>query len=866
MPRKGLFRRKHIRRFDLLAVWAITGFVLFLWVLQPKFLEILELQTYDLRMRMLSSPSPATRSAIVAIDDASMARLGRWPWPRSHHAEVIQKLKTAGAKVIAPAIQFQEPDEGSGLQVLDRLDRYVDASLGDRPKEILDPLRQELARVRGELDHDARLEKAIGEAGNVVLLMPMQGASADRRQAQTAASPVSVSQQAFHVVKNLGEGSPIRATACNPPLERFSRRAAGMGPILFPLDPDGATRAENLVVAYQDDVYPAFSLVVAARLQGVTSEQMACQLGQGVTLGSRIVETDPGMRMFIQYLGDERTVPYFSYADVLDGKAPSAAFRGKAVLIGFTAAGLTDRLVTPLSPRLPAVEGVAAVVENILQGSYLVRPRWAWMVEVGLLLLLGLYCSVLLPRFNATMGALVTLGLFLGTGATISVLFAGGIWIHLVPPLLLLLLAHLAVVSRRFFVTEQEKGFVEEESDAANKMLGLAFQGKGMLDLAFEKFRGLPIDEEMKDILYNLALDFERKRMPNKASSVYDHIATVDPHYKDLSVRLQKIKTALSTTGTSPVPSLRPKEESTVMLEGASENPTLGRYEIVGELGKGAMGIVYKGMDHKIHREVAIKTIRFEQDFDTDEIEDVKKRFFREAETAGRLTHPNIVTIYDVGEDWDLSYIAMELLEGDDLVPYTKKGNLLPTRRVVQIIAQSCDALHYAHEQGVVHRDIKPANIMLLKSGQVKVTDFGIARITTGSRTQTAAGIVLGTPSYMSPEQVSGQHVDGRSDIFALGVVFYELLTGERPFKAEAIMTLLNVIATQPHTPVRTHNPRVPEFLGKVIDKALAKDPTARFQRAGEMARALRSFMAKVDQAAAAKSKASQPPVQAGKK
>jgi serine/threonine-protein kinase len=199
-------------------------------------------------------------------------------------------------------------------------------------------------------------------------------------------------------------------------------------------------------------------------------------------------------------------------------------------------------------------------------------------------------------------------------------------------------------------------------------------------------------------------------------------------------------------------------------------------------------------------------------------------------------------------------------------VPYTKKGNLLPPRRVVQIIAQSCDALDYAHEQGVVHRDIKPANIMLLKSGQVKVTDFGIARITTGSRTQTAAGIVLGTPSYMSPEQVSGQHVDGRSDIFALGVVFYELLTGERPFKAEAIMTLLNVIATQPHTPVRTHNPRVAEFLGKVIDKALAKGPTARFQRAGEMARALRSFLAKVDQAAAAKSKAAQPPVPAGKK
>jgi serine/threonine-protein kinase len=852
---KALKSKRPLRRFDILVAWGIAAFVLFLYFLRPAFLEIVELKTYDLRMHLWESSGPGTHVVIVAIDDASMGRLGRWPWPRSSHATLIQKLKAAGAKVIAPAIQFQDPEESSGLQVLDRLTAQLDVLYQDKNRPLVEPFRQEMDRLRGELDHDAQMERAIREAGNVVLLMTLKGASVEQRPQKPAPPPPIVTQQAFRLVKNVGEGSPLQAAGCAPPLERFAAGASGMGPILFPLDPDGATRSENLVIGYQEDLYPAFSLVVAARYLGHSPEGMICHLGRGVTVGDRFISTDSGMRMLIRFLGDERTFTHISFVDVVEGKFSAGAVKDKAVLVGFTAVGLTDRLSTPLSPSLSAVEGVANVVENLLQGSFQVRPGWAQGLEIALLLVLGLYASLLLPRFRAHTGAMVTSGLFVAILVAVAILSRQGVWIRLVPPVLLLLLAYLAGVSRRFFVTEQEKEFVEEESDEANKMLGLAFQGKGMLDLAFEKFRGLPVDEEMKDILYNLAQDFERKRMPNKAISVYEHISKADHRYKDVPSRMEKLRVALGSTGAPAVASLRPKEEATVMLEGASENPTLGRYEIVGELGKGAMGIVYKGVDPKIHREVAIKTIRFEQDFAQDEIEDVKKRFFREAETAGRLTHPNIVTIYDVGEDWDLSYIAMELLEGADLVPHTRKGNLLPMRRVVEVIAQSCDALDYAHENGVVHRDIKPANIMVLKSGQVKVTDFGIARVTTGSRTQTAAGIVLGTPSYMSPEQVAGKPIDGRSDIFSLGVVFYELLTGERPFKAEAIMTLLNVIATQPHPPVRTHNPRVPEFLEKVIDRAMAKDPKERFQRAGEMAKTLKAFVAKVDQLAAAKGK-----------
>ncbi len=853
MFKKTLSGKRPIRRFDFLVAWGVTAFVIILYLFKPSFLEIAELKSYDLRMQLAGSAHHGGQVAIVAIDDQSMERLGRWPWPRSHTAALIKRLKASGAKVIAPAIQFQDPEESSGLRVLDRLASQMEALGPGMVRGLLEPLRQEMERLRQELDHDAQLEGAIQEAGNVVLLMPMKGGGVERAPKVPKPPEPYVNRHAFRLIKGLGEGAAVEATECSPPLQRFANSSAGMGPILFPIDPDGATRSENLVVSYQGDLYPGFSLLVAARFLGVAPEEMICHLGRGISLGSRFLHTDGVMRMLVRYMGDERTFPHYPFADVLDGKVSPSVFQGKAVLIGFTAVGLTDRLVTPMSPRLSAVEGVANVVANILSGYSLGRPSWAFLLELMILLILGLYASMILPRLRAMTGALVTLALFVGTAGVLALVFQQGIWIRLVPPLLLLLLAYVAIISRRFFVTELEKEFVEEESDAANKMLGLAFQGKGMLDLAFEKFRGLPVDEEMKDILYNLALDFERKRMLNKAMSVYEHMAQADPNYKDIKARYEKLRAAVAAPVSPALASLRPKEESTVMLEGATENPTLGRYEIVGELGKGAMGIVYKGVDPKINRVVAIKTIRFEQDFEQEEIEDVKKRFFREAETAGRLTHPNIVTIFDVGEDWDLSYIAMELLEGEDLTGHAKKGNLLPIRRVVEIIAQTCDALDYAHEQGVVHRDIKPANIMVLKSGQVKVTDFGIARITTGSKTQTAAGIVMGTPSYMSPEQVAGHAIDGRSDIFSLGVVFYELLTGERPFKAESIMALLHVIATKPHAPVRSLNPRVPEYLEKVIDKALAKDPKDRFQRAGEMSRALKAFLAKVDQIAAAR-------------
>jgi serine/threonine-protein kinase len=276
----------------------------------------------------------------------------------------------------------------------------------------------------------------------------------------------------------------------------------------------------------------------------------------------------------------------------------------------------------------------------------------------------------------------------------------------------------------------------------------------------------------------------------------------------------------------------------------------LGRYQVEKELGKGAMGVVYLGKDPKIGRVVAIKTMALSQEFEADELAEVKERFFREAETAGRLSHPNIVTIFDAGEEHDLCYIAMELLKGKDLIPYTKAGSTLPLEKVVSIVARVADALGYAHKHNVVHRDVKPANVMFeLENDVVKVTDFGIARITDSSKTKT--GMVLGTPSYMSPEQLQGKKIDGRSDLFSLAVSLYQLACGELPFRGESMAQLMYKIANEDAPDILKYNATLPPAFVAFLDKAMSKEADQRFQTGEEFAFALRAAVGGTGAAAA---------------
>ena len=286
-----------------------------------------------------------------------------------------------------------------------------------------------------------------------------------------------------------------------------------------------------------------------------------------------------------------------------------------------------------------------------------------------------------------------------------------------------------------------------------------------------------------------------------------------------------------------------------------AERSVLGRYRIERRIGRGAMGVVYLGSDPQIGRQVAIKTLELGQEFEGEALAQARQRFFREAETAGRLQHPDIVAIFDAGEDGDLAYIAMQYLTGHDLQAHTSAARLLPLASVLDIVARVADALAYAHRQGVVHRDIKPANVMIdLETGAVKVTDFGIARIADASRTRT--GMVLGTPSFMSPEQMSGRRVDGRSDLYSLGVMLFQLLTGALPHQAESMARLMHQIANEPAPDVRTLRPGVSEALANVVALALEKRPEMRYADGHQMAQDLRAVASIEAQAQALQSAA----------
>jgi serine/threonine-protein kinase len=370
------------------------------------------------------------------------------------------------------------------------------------------------------------------------------------------------------------------------------------------------------------------------------------------------------------------------------------------------------------------------------------------------------------------------------------------------------------------------------------------------------------------DDLYALGTQLEQRGRNVQATAVYRHLVRVDHTYKDVGQRLRRLMDADRTPAparTPPAPAVaatiplrnRPVGPSAAPAgrkffpggpvgspaaegapETAGEPQRLGRFVLEREIGRGAMGTVYLGRDTAINRLVAIKAIPLASEFSESELAEARSRFFREAETAGRLNHPNIVTIYDVGEQGGLAYIAMEYLKGRHLSDHVTPDTLIEPRKVLELAARTAQALGFAHKQQVVHRDIKPANIMYDPVADVlKITDFGIARLTGAGTTRT--GIVLGTPSFMSPEQLEGRTVTGQSDLFSLGVSLFQLLTGRLPFTADSMTGLMQQIAEAPHPPLRSVRPDLPACVDAIIDRALAKSPGARFESGAQMAAAL---------------------------
>jgi eukaryotic-like serine/threonine-protein kinase len=822
----------------------------------------LELTTYDIGVRS-ADRNPGNRISVLAIDDQSIDNLGRWPWPRDILGGMIDKLHQAGAKVVGLGVFMSEPQTDPGLQEIRDLRLFwLDSSLSQsEPDNIhyedLSVLGERLERVSRELDTDSRLASSIRRAGNVVLGMQMiQGMPLGRPDSPV---PPYISRQQVAVDSAHIPGLPINTLSLTPPLPALGDAASAVGHLILTLDTDGGVRSEPLLVNHYGELYPSLSLQIAARSLNLDSDDIRTT-SDGVRLGNLTIRTGEDLRMNTFFYSDrdnQSAIPTDSFFDVHSGRIPAEKYRDRIVLIGATAYGLGASLKTPLQRPQEPVQLLAHNVASILNEDFFVTPQWAHAARWLTLLAILLYLMFALPRLGAGLGAAIsTVLLVVLVGTEIIMLGAQGLWIPLTLPATLLFAGHLALTTKHFLVTEQGKEKSDKESAESNRMLGLAFQQQGQLDMAFEKFRRVPLSEDVMELLYNLALDFERKRQFNKASAVYQYMAKQDPNFRDISQRTKRANDAQDTIifggraggGSSTTDTLLAGS-----ADSSFEKPMLGRYQVEKELGRGAMGVVYQGRDPKINRVVAIKTLALSQEFGEEELTEVKDRFFREAEAAGKLNHPNIVTVYDAGEEHDLAYIAMEFLNGHDLLRYTKPDSLMPVTKVLNIIGRCADALDYAHVNTIVHRDIKPANLMFdPDNGQVKITDFGIARVNNSSRTKT--GMVVGTPSYMSPEQVTGKRVDGRSDIFSLGVVLYQMLTGELPFQAENATQIMYQIATEPHPDILQTRPgikRTAPWVSIVLNRALEKDPEKRYQRAGLMAADIKVVLKKMAEAVA---------------
>ncbi|RYX80364.1 serine/threonine protein kinase [bacterium] len=319
-------------------------------------------------------------------------------------------------------------------------------------------------------------------------------------------------------------------------------------------------------------------------------------------------------------------------------------------------------------------------------------------------------------------------------------------------------------------------------------------------------------------------------------------MADIDPEWRQVKLRLMRARglsqaAASNTWGT--VPSRPMPEES---------QRQLGKYVVEKEIGRGAMGAVYLGYDPVTDHKVALKTMALAREFQGDELADARARFLREAEMAGRLDHPDIVSIIGAGETDGLAFIAMELVEGVDISQYAHPSKLLPLAQLLPIMARVADALAYAHTRGVTHRDIKPANIMVdLASGSVKVMDFGVARVADAARTRT--GVVLGTPTFMSPEQLSGQTLDGRTDLYSLGVSMFQLLTGYLPYRNDSMAQLMRAIAQEEVPNVCDLRDDLPRPLGDIVALALQKHPNTRYANGQQMAEDLRAVAQAVSSA-----------------
>ena len=572
-----------------------------------------------------------------------------------------------------------------------------------------------------------------------------------------------------------------------PTRHRLADLATRDGFIDIKTDSDGVLRKSGLWQLNDGVMAPSLPLAVAFDNDEASSHhRMSSEVGE-------------------IYLSNYVELPRVDINDLLDPASDRSAYRDATVFVDASPALVGSVATLPSGQFVTVSEIVASLLADVEQDRTIIKPGWVNAMEWLAPALLAIIAVLFMPeRSRKDIAVLTGVAVVLVLLFETLLLYVLHARIDLARPILIFL----SVAALSIWLTGDEK---KELRDAFKR--GSDFLAAGRLEPAFAEFRRCPPSETVATVMYKLSLAFEEQAKPERAEAVLEWMKR--------------------THGDQPATNSLGKDST-------AGPQRLGRYVIERRIGRGAMGAVYLAKDPRINRPVALKAIPIEKEFEDDELKEARLRFYREAESAGRLAHPNIITVFDAGEDKGLAYIAMEFVPGIPLKKFTDPKKLLAPKRALELCAQTAEALDYAHNQGVIHRDIKPANLLYNpKEGSLKITDFGVARMTDGNATKT--GIVLGTPMYMSPEQLNADKLTGHSDLFSLGVTLYELLAGDVPFQATNIAVLMTKITSEDPAPISQRRAGIPPSIDTVLAKALAKKPEDRFSCGAEMAIALRN-------------------------
>ncbi len=808
----------------------ISVFIVILYANNFGPLENVQKNINDMFCRITSSEETRPNIVMVTIDEKTQDQYGEWPWNHDKIADIL--AATAAGEPKAIVLNFDLNEE----------------------------TKQDTAGFTGILAEQISLIK------NVVI--PYDIAIANYRTNKTN-NPKYLFNYSVRINNPLGlmnEESSLLVRKVFLPSEKILESKPFIGFSFTRPDDDKIFRHQAMIMNYEGYYYPSLPLIAAAAYMGVASNKIEIVEGKEIKLGSKgSIPIDNNGEFYINNLPNN-SFSSFSGNDILSDEFNRTILNNKLVIIDVKDPENWELLKTPIENETPKLNILATIIENIINNNHLVKAESNQPIMMLILFGIGGLFAFFLPQLKLQLRlTIIGSGLIVLAGVNYYIfsfmrIMPDSIYLALE---LILFMAAAPMLDSQLITGEKTDDIKESKKNKSYIKKSRIFQHQPVVQ-EIKNNSNDQLDEGTDAVDFKSPDDYQAIDIDKEYDSSDVETTTINDKNEDLPTEAVVKKGDSSPeiippdscivknnneSIVSPQTPANTEKEASCEIKITNESqplstdaPTnLGRYQVTGTLGKGAMGMVYKGIDPVINRPVALKTIRLDFVNDPTEMEELKERLFREAQAAGKLSHPNIVTIYDVGSEDHLQYIAMEFLEGETLEDMIKRKTNFNYKIIAHIIVQICSALQYAHELGIVHRDIKPANIMILKNYQVKVMDYGIARI--GSNSMTKTGIAMGTPNYISPEQLKGQATDQRADLFSLGVVIYEMLLGKRPFKGENITSLIYSVLH--HKPLKPSdiNPQIPLLFDRLTFKALEKNPDARFQKASEMVSILNDFV-----------------------